>query len=182
MTRDKKIIRALLALLVLAGITIAVLFAVLIFQPSTGVNQVHQQAYTAYAGSDGLLHTITGRVTAVGTNSITVVSTLPTANSKVTTYTVTISGDTKITEQKQRDASVVSAEMAVYQKKLASSKGHAIDPSTIPQPFEFDAITLNDMRENMIVNVTPEPNTSETAQVVPAQTITVTRMYMTGVE
>ena len=157
-----------------------VLFAVLISQTAPQLpGQQHEMQFPPLPLSpDGLLHGVSGSITAVSGSTITVRGVLP-GNSEPTTLRVSIIAATTITEQKEKDSQTLQKEMETFQKQLSAVMQSATATSTPapppipPSPFISEPIKTSDLVVGMSVIVTPIVNTKQEATSFEAASISV---------
>ena len=174
MDTEKKIIIVLSTALVLLSLITA-----LLVQRSTLSGSRAGSALASMAtptSPDGLMHMLSGHVTAIGSNSLTIEAVLP-GNTSPSEVTVTVSTGTAITLQTQKDPQTLAKEMQDYQKQLSASEASASStPATMPSPpmpFVSKTISLSGVTVGMTVTVTPAANTKQDATTIIAQSITI---------
>jgi hypothetical protein len=124
----------------------------------------------APTSADGLMHTLSGQVTAVGNSSLTVSAILP-GKTTASSVTVTAASNAALTLQTPTDPAVFAKEMAAYQKQIASTSA-TYGATPPPMPYTAKTIALSDIKAGMSVIVTPVANTKQDAASITAQSIT----------
>lgn len=117
---------------------------------------------------DGLLHSVSGTVSAKTEGGITVNALLP-GEKQPRDVAITIGSDTVIVLQKSKDPTAMEQEMREFQNQNA---GSSAGPTAPPQPFTETDISSADLTVGMFVNVTPAEGTKEGARSIQAVRIT----------
>lgn len=163
---EKKIIIVLLAGFL---ITLAIVAAVFVQQRTATALPGTPAPVAMPQSPDGLMHTLSGQVTAVSAGTLTLQAVLP-GKTTATTVTVTPASGATITLQTQKDPAVLAKEMAAYQKQLASTSA-AYGSVPPPLPVSSKTIALSDIQARMFITVTPVANTKQDATSISAQSI-----------
>lgn len=117
---------------------------------------------------DGLLHAISGPITAKTDGRISVSAMLP-GEKQPREVTVAIVPDTVLILQVAKEPAVIQQEMQEYQKEIAGTEETgSVMP---PQPYTETRITSDDLIVGVFVIVTPVGGTKENTRVIQAERI-----------